>query len=331
VWERVARSYRGARAARGLSKAGGMKTRKRKATSRGAAATTGGKAKATPRSDARVRPIVHVLTDSTGNLAKHMLAAFLTQFPADAIDVRFQTFIRSQAKLKAALAGIEAARGIVCHAMVSQELKREVASFSEKMGLPCCDLTGGVFEFLVRATGLEPGSDPEALHRVDHAYKQRIGALEFTLNHDDGLGLASIGEADVILAGVSRTSKTPTSIYLAQQGYRVANVSLAAGVEPPQQLLQMPRGKVVGLVIDSQQLVLIRSHRQSGWRMAGTSYDDPEAVAREMEWARRLFVSKGWPVLDVTDQAVEETAAHVVRLLDLEPATAATRGPAEFS
>src|SRR4051812_27043441 len=118
-----------------------METHKRQPSSAGGATTKHrGKAKATARSDARSRPIVYVLSDSTGNLAKHMLAAFLTQFPADAIDVRFQTFIRSQAKLAAALAGIKAAPGIVCHAMVSREFKREVASFSEKAGLPCCDL-----------------------------------------------------------------------------------------------------------------------------------------------------------------------------------------------
>jgi regulator of PEP synthase PpsR (kinase-PPPase family) len=167
-------------------------------------------------------------------------------------------------------------------------------------------------------------------HRLDEGYQRRIDALEFALGHDDGLGLATLAEADIVLAGVSRTGKTPTSIYLAQQGYRVANVSLAVEVEPPPQLLALRAKKVVGLVISPQQLVMIRTRREADWHMARTSYGDPAHVAREIAWARQLYARQGWPVLDVTDQAIEETAARIVDALGLTgtPAVPAACAPA---
>jgi regulator of PEP synthase PpsR (kinase-PPPase family) len=152
---------------------------------------------------------------------------------------------------------------------------------------------------------------------MDDAYRRRIGAMEFTLGHDDGLGLDTLHEADVVLVGVSRTSKTPTSILLAQQGYQAANISLAMGVEPPSQLALIPPTKVVGLVIDPSQLAMIRNRRQAAWGMAPTPYGDPANVAREVAWSRTLFQRLGWPILDVTDQAVEETAARVIEMLGL--------------
>jgi regulator of PEP synthase PpsR (kinase-PPPase family) len=152
---------------------------------------------------------------------------------------------------------------------------------------------------------------------VDAAYTRRVKAVEFALEHDDGLGLDTLHEADVVLVGVSRTSKTPTCMYLAQQGYKAANVSLASGVEPPAQLMALPKGKVAALAIDPRQLAEIRSRRQTAWKMADTSYNLPGAVAAEVAWSRRLFARAGWAVFDVTDQAIEETAARVVDRLGL--------------
>src|SRR5205085_19209 len=135
--------------------------------------------------------------------------------------------------------------------------------------------------------------------------------------HDDALGLDSIGEADIVLVAVSRTSKTPTSVYLAQLGYRVANVALAMQVEPPKQLLELTTRKVVGLVIEPRTLADIRARRQQAWRMEATSYTDPREVAHEVAWSRELFTRQKWPILDVTNQAVEETAARIVNALGL--------------
>lgn len=260
---------------------------------------------------------IYVISDSTGNLARHMLTAFLTQFPSGALDVRYETFVRTPGRLNDVLNRANESRAAVCHAVVSHEFKHTLDRFCRKAKLPCHDLTGGIVQFLADVATVEPDGKIEALHRMDDTYRLRIRAMEYTLNHDDGLGLDTLPEADLVLAGVSRTSKTPTSIYLAQQGFRVANVSLALGVEPPAELLRLPPPRVVGLLIDPQQLVMIRNRRAAAWRMGQSNYGDPDYVTREIAWTRRLFAEKGWPSLDVTDSAIEETAARIIDLLDL--------------
>jgi len=257
---------------------------------------------------------LYLLSDSTGNLARHVLTAILTQFPEDAFVIRPWTFLQSHEQILEVLETAADERAIIFHAVVSAEVKQLISNRCAELRLSQCDLTGGFVEFLARESGLKPAANLSRLHDTSHEYHHRIRALEFTLEHDDGLGLETIHKADMVLTGVSRTSKTPTSVYLAQQGYRVANVALAMGIEPPAQLLALKQ-KVVGLVIDPIQLSEIRTNRQAAWRMGQTSYNDPEAVAREVAWSRRLFASQGWPILDVTDQAIEETAARIVNLL----------------
>lgn len=263
------------------------------------------------------RPIVHVLSDSTGNLAQHILAALLTQFPPNSFQTRFWTFLRSPEQLQKALDGVAEQGGIIMHAVVGAEAKEQIAEFCRKRRVHSKDLTGLFVEFLAEASGLEPSADWRDLHRHDEAYDRRIQAIEFTLEHDDGLGLDSLEGADVVLTGVSRTSKTPTSIYLSQLGHKVANVSLAMGIDPPKELLAMPPKKVIGLMIDPHRLVEIRRRRQAEWNMPSTSYDDDDRVKQEITWSRRLFGKQGWRVIDVTSNSVEETAARILDLLGL--------------
>jgi regulator of PEP synthase PpsR (kinase-PPPase family) len=201
--------------------------------------------------------------------------------------------------------------------VVSADLKREISRQCKKLNLPCWDLTGSTVEFLAKAAKLTPESDFEKLHPVDGAYCGRINALGFALEHDDGLGLETLNEADIVLVGVSRTGKTPTSMFLAMQGFRAANVSLAVGVDVPRQLFGIDPKKVIGLVIDPVQLAEIRTRRQRAWRMSQTGYNEPQEVAREIAWSRRRFSELRCAVLDVTDQAIEETAARIVDMLGL--------------
>lgn len=266
------------------------------------------------------RPI-YVLSDSTGNLGRHVLTAILTQFPSDAFRLEMRSFIRSPAQIEDVFQQVRERPGVVFHGMLDPEHKRLIRQGCKAAGVECCDLTGGFVDLLARASGITPGKNYALLHHVDEAYHRRVRALEFTLEHDDALGLDSIGEADIVLVGVSRTSKTPTSIYLAQLGYRVANVALAIEVEPPRELLAVKERKVVGLVINPATLAEIRDRRRSEWRMEAGNYTDPSAIAREIAWSRNLFTRQRWPVLDVTNQAVEETAARIVHALGLTPPT----------
>jgi [pyruvate, water dikinase]-phosphate phosphotransferase / [pyruvate, water dikinase] kinase len=262
------------------------------------------------------RPI-YILSDSTGNLGRHIVTAILTQFPPDAFRVETRGFLRTEQQLRDVMEQVKHQPGLVFHGLLDHAHKRLVADACDELGVGHCDLTGPFVNFIARQSGLSPGKNYELLHSVDDAYKRRIKALEWTLEHDDALGLDTIGEADIVLVGISRTSKTPTSVYLAQLGYRVANVALAQQVEPPRQLLDLKQRKIVGLVIDPSTLAEIRQRRQAAWHMGDTNYTNPREVAREVAWSRQLFTRQGWPILEVTNQAVEETAARIVNVLGL--------------
>ncbi len=257
---------------------------------------------------------LYVISDSTGSLARHMLAAFLTQFPPRTFNVIYRPFVQSSEKLQTTLNQIR--KGVVLHALVSPAAKKLVDAHCKNHNFPCCDLTGKFVDFLAKSAGVKPSADYSALHPVDDSYQQRIRAMEFTLEHDDGLGLETLYKADIVLAGVSRTSKTPTSIYLAQQGYRTANVSLAIELEPPAELLKLKKN-VVALIINPEKLAEIRARRlRKDWKMDETNYCDIDRVRDEITWSRRLYMKQNWPILDVTDFAIEETAARVVEILE---------------
>ena len=306
-------------------KPGGRKPDRRKPDGRkGSRPRRRGGAKPASRADSAKKPpapaplrTIYVLSDSTGNLPRHMLAAFLTQFPPGTFTVCARNFLDAPAKLGAALAEVGAAPGIVMHALVEPATKRRVAAYCAAAGVPCCDLTGAFVQFLSDAAGVAPTPSVGRLHQVDSEYARRVKAVEFALEHDDGLGLDTLQDADVVLVGVSRTSKTPTCMYLAQQGYRAGNYALAMDSEPPAQLLALPAKKVAALVIDPRQLSEIRTRRQTAWHMADTAYNLPGSVVAEVAWSRRLFARAGWTVFDVTNQAIEETAARIVDRLGL--------------
>ena len=277
--------------------------------------------------EAAARPrLIYVLSDSTGNLPRHMLAAFLTQFPENAFTVRARNFLDSTAKLAAAFGEIRNEPGIVMHALVNPDMKWRAVELCLAAGVPGCDMTGVFVEFLAQSSGVAPVPDVRRLHGVDATYRRRVKAVEFALEHDDGLGLDTLADADVVLVGVSRTSKTPTCMYLAQQGYKAANVSLAINLDPPAQLLALPKGKVAALVIDARQLAEIRTRRQTAWQMSDTSYNLPASVEAEVAWSRRLFARHGWTLFDVTNQAIEETAARIVDRLGLAHAAPPAQG-----
>jgi regulator of PEP synthase PpsR (kinase-PPPase family) len=258
-----------------------------------------------------------LLSDSTGNLAQHMVTALLTQFPPRSVEVRRHPFLHSTARIAEALASLTSEPGMVMHSVVQPEHKEQIRARCEALGLPVCDLTEPFLQFMRDHTGLEPSRDLARLHDTGDDYRRRIEAVEFTLAHDDGLGLSSISRADVVLTGISRTSKTPTSIYLAEKGFKVANVSLAMELEPPAELLALGRERVVGFVIDAARLVDIRTQRRKAWHVGQTSYEALAHVEQELAFSRALFMRQGWPTLDVTHLAVEETAAKVIALLSL--------------
>ncbi|RME41081.1 MAG: kinase/pyrophosphorylase, partial [Deltaproteobacteria bacterium] len=187
------------------------------------------------------------------------------------------------------------------------------------LGLPAIDLRSSLRSRLGTYWGPSPDQTPGLLHGVDEDYFRRIEAMEFTVKHDDGQELRHLDQADIVLVGVSRTSKTPLSIYLSHRGWKVANVPLVPGVDPPQELMQVDPGKVAGLVIDPQRLVEIRAARMRNLGQdPKRAYADYEKVVEEIRFSRALFRRQPWIQVDVTGKAVEETANEVLVKLGLK-------------
>jgi len=258
-----------------------------------------------------------LLSDSTGDLGERMIRAFTTQFPKDAFSFRVFSFIQKKEELKKVLHEISSLNPILFHTTLVVDLKRDIEAFANKRKLPVYDLTGGAMEFLEKSSKLESSPHPALLHELNQEYESRIRSLDFTVGHDDGLNLETIRQADIVLLGVSRTSKTPTSIYLAYKGYKVANVPLVKGLPLPEELLKHHIRKIVGLTIEADKLREIRLKRAEEDRNPGHGYTDRNTIEKELEWAYSLFMEWGCPVVDVTHHAVEETAALVLKALCL--------------
>ena len=185
------------------------------------------------------------------------------------------------------------------------------------MGLPCVPALDAVTDALENMFGQQAKARPGRQHTMDAAYFARVEAIQFTIAHDDGVAWEDWEEADIVLAGVSRSSKTPTSIYLANRGYRVANIPIVVESPPPPALFGLRSPLVVGLTTAPERLIQVRRNRLLSLnQQPGTAYVDAERVAAEVQYARRMFADNAWPVIDVTRRSIEETAAAVINLLN---------------
>ncbi len=236
-------------------------------------------------------------------------------------DIRLKRISHVQTKTAAYEVLDEAlsANGLVVFTIVNRELAQIVQDECSSLGLPCIDLITPLLIKMSEFVGRDPGETPDLLHGVNEAYFRRIEALEFTIKHDDGQDVRYLERADIVLAGISRTSKTPLSVYLAHRGWKVANVPLVKGIEPPAELFVLPREKVAGLVIDPQRLVELRAARlRNLGQDPKLAYADYEEVEEELRFSKKLFRRQGWAVIDVTGKAVEETANEVLVRLNLK-------------
>lgn len=258
-----------------------------------------------------------LLSDSTGDLGERMIRALISQFPSKCFTFRVYRFIASIEDLEKIFFSLNKERPILFHTVIHNDFKKAILLFSKKHKLDAFDMTGKALEFLEKASGLKSKPNLKNLHELNQEYEQRISALSFTVGHDDGLNPLNIAEADIVLIGVSRTSKTPTSIYLANRGYKVANIPLVPGVVLPDTLKTMLKRHVVGLTIDPEKLREIRLRRAQQEKIPGQDYSDLNKIKHELSAAELLFSELKCPVIDVTHHAVEETAAMVLKVLDL--------------
>ncbi len=263
---------------------------------------------------------LHLVSDATGETLNSIVRATVAQFEHASILYHRWSLIRTRFQLHRVLEGIEAEPGPVLSTLVETSLRAELETFCERLGLPVVNVLDPVMSMFQEQFGEKAAARPGRQYVLDADYFRRIDAMHYVLAHDDGQAQAGIAAADVVLVGVSRSSKTPTSFYLANRGIKAANIPLVPGLPPPPGL-DNPRCPVIGLTIDAQALIEIRRHRL---RMIGTGtshkdsgeYVDLDAVKAELLWARRLCTKRGWPVIDVTRRSIEETAATMLQLME---------------
>ncbi len=260
---------------------------------------------------------LHLVSDATGETLIAVARAAAAQYKHTHAIEHIHSLIRTPALVEQSLAEIEQAPGIVLYTLVDLNLSGLVESGCRNLGVPCVSVLEPVLTALQAYLGTRSAGRVGAQHVLDAEYFRRIEALNFTLAHDDGQHFEAIDEADVVLVGVSRTSKTPTSIYLANRGIKTANIPLVHGAPIPPALAVARRPLIVGLVASPDRIVQVRQHRVLAMKSdeLTDSYVDRNLVTEELAWSRKLCARQGWPVIDVTRRSIEETAAAVIALL----------------
>lgn len=258
---------------------------------------------------------LHLLSDSTGETLENIAKAALAQFDDVETLRHFWPMVRSEAHLERILQEIAQNPGLVIFTLVNKNTRRILENRCKAMGLPAIAPLDPVSHALSNMLGQEAKARPGRQHSLDAAYFARVDAIQFTIAHDDGIAHEDWEEADIILAGVSRSSKTPTSIYLANRGYKTANIPIVVESPPPRDLFGLKNPLVVGLTTSTDRLVAIRRNRLLSLNQhPETNYVDQDSVQRELAFARRMFADNDWPVIDVTRRSIEETAAAIIQL-----------------
>lgn len=268
--------------------------------------------------------VIHLVSDATGGTLQGLTRACLTQFPlADMPTERFWNLIRSEEQLNLVIESIQARPGLVLYTLVDEGLAKKLKKACRDADIPCISVLEPILKGLASFLNMEMSGRPGSQYRMDQAYFDRMEALDFALHFDDGQNIKGLEEADVILIGASRTSKTPTSVYLAHRGVRAANIPFVMDVPFPVEVFTLKNPLIIGLTEAPERLVEVRKVRlrsESGdidTRLSNSRYLDIDAIQDEVRAARRLFAEHSLPVIDVTKRSVEETAAEIMTMLTL--------------
>jgi regulator of PEP synthase PpsR (kinase-PPPase family) len=261
---------------------------------------------------------IYIISDGTGETAATMIRAALVQYQDAEINIVRSKNVRTESQVESVIADAFENQGIIIHTVVSSQLKHVIQEQSVAKGLLSVDLIGPLLQTLDEYFGGGPGQRSVGILRmVDDRYFKRIEAIEYTVKHDDGKCLSELNEADIILVGISRTSKTPLSIFLSHKGWKVANIPLVLNSKLPKELFEVDQRKIVGLLIDTDSLSRIRRNRLEKFGQdPGGEYARISYIEKEIEYAQDLFrQNRRWPVFNVTERALEETAAEIVRVI----------------
>ncbi len=258
---------------------------------------------------------LHLVSDATGETLNAIAKAACAQFDMVEPVEHIYALVRSRKQIDRVMNEIETAPGVVLYTMMNDELRERLEERAKDLQMPCIPVLDPVLSALRNYLGTELSHKPGGQHSLDADYFARIEALRYTMAHDDGQGAAELNDADAILVGVSRTSKTPTCIYLANRGIKAANVPVVPNCPLPAELEEVERPLIVGLTLSPDRLIQIRRHRLLSLNQdEETDYVNIDKIREETMQARKLFARYGWPVIDVTRRSIEETAAAILNL-----------------
>jgi regulator of PEP synthase PpsR (kinase-PPPase family) len=258
---------------------------------------------------------LHIVSDSTGETAARLVQALEAQFPDQEFEEIRHPRVETVDDLALAVNRAKGRPAVVVYTLVAPELRDAMRTFCRRARVHYCDLLGHPIESIARVSGMAAKMKPGARPSLNSAYFKRVEAMEFAVRYDDGVG-SGLKEADIVLVGVSRTSKTPLSIYLGYLGHKAANVPIVKGIAPPPELFEIEPAKIVGLTIDAVRLGEIRTARVRAMGAKNRRYAELSEIFEELDEASAVHRRLGCPVIDVTELSVEETAMRIVRLVE---------------
>lgn len=262
------------------------------------------------------KPIVYVVSDSIGDTAEFVVKAVASQFDSGNVELRRVSFVENKEQIRAVFREASGCNAIIAYTLVVPELRQAMEEEALKHKLCTADILGSLMGAFSRVTCKSPRFEAGRVRLLDEAYFRRVAAVEFAVKHDDGKDPRGLMQADVVLIGISRTSKTPLSMYLAHQGIMVANLPLVPEVEPPEELFWVPQDKVIGLIINPTQLREIRQERLKALGLdTNASYVAVERIEEELVYARRIMKRIGCTIFDVSSKAVEEVANRIIHII----------------
>jgi regulator of PEP synthase PpsR (kinase-PPPase family) len=256
---------------------------------------------------------IYIMSDGTGQTAEQALRAALAQFRDREVSVERRAGVRSVEQARGVLEEAVKDKALVVHTIVSRELRRSILDLARLYDVETVDLMGPLLARLATRFASSPSETPGLFHELNKHYFQRIESMEFALRHDDGQRTEELDKAEIVLVGVSRTFKTPLSVYLAFRGWLVGNVPIVLDLPVPDLLFKLPEHRVFGLTTTAQRLATLRHVRHQYLGGSVGDYADPDFVRRELSYAHHLFERRpDWPVIDVTDKPIEEIAAEIL-------------------
>ena len=259
---------------------------------------------------------IFVVSGGKGVTGHTIVQTLIIQYPENKLKVKLIPDVITEKKIIDVIKKVKKAHGILAHTMVSSDLRIFLIEECKKQQVKQADLMGGLANIIENDYGLQSVNTPGLYHKINAQYYKRIEAIEYTLNHDDGLNAQNLHEADIVVTGVSRCGKTPLSVYMAMSGWKVANVPLIKGIDPPEELFEIDKNRVFGLDINLSHLVI---QRQKRWKHFGdlpnTNYVDSKLVGQELQYANFLFKRGGFTKINISNKAIESTANEIIGLL----------------